>query len=232
MLQPSLLALIHSPLVGPSSWRSTCALIADRRRAALAVDYDGVQGPDWYGGATARIAAAVEPADSVIVVAHSGAGAFAPSLVAVLGQRLAGLILVDAVMPYPGQCWFDTAPPALAARIRSLARDGVLPPWDTWFGEGAINALLGDPSLAAAFRSESPRLPLAFFEAIAPGGDAWRGRPAAYLQLSGACAGDADKAATLGWTVRREALHHLAMLTHPERLVDILVAMADQLERR
>ncbi len=36
-------------------------------------------------------------------------------------------------------------------------------------------------------------------------------------------------AAAFGWMVRRERLHHLAMLTHPDRLTGILAEVADAL---
>ena len=89
--------------------------------------------------------------------------------------------------------------------------------------------LIADPALRAEFSADLPRLPLAYFEARAPTDDTWRTKPGAYLQLSDACAGDAQAAEGFGWTVRRERLHHLAMLTHPDRLAAILVSMAREL---
>jgi hypothetical protein len=223
------LALIHSPLVGPSAWRRTERAINAAGGSAVAVDYGGLTGPGWYDIATARIARAVGGERSIVLVAHSGAGAFIPGLVDALGDPVVGYILVDAVMPYPGRCWLDTAPTALATRLRALEEQGVLPPWDIWFGEGAIAAILPDAGLRAAFSAELPRVPWAYFEALAPEASAWRASPAAYLQLSDACAADADQAAALGWSVRREALNHLAMLTHPDRLAAILSSMAHEL---
>ncbi len=223
------LALIHSPLVGPSSWRRTADALEVRGQPATAVDYGGVSGPDWYGSAAGRIAAALAGDAPAIIALHSGAGGFVPALAERLGARAAGFILVDAVMPYPGQRWLDTAPPALVARLEAIVAEGVLPPWDAWFGAEAIARVLGDPALAAGLAADLPRVPFAYLEAPAPGGEAWREVPAAYLQLSDACAADADAAAALGWPVRREPLHHLAMLTHPDRVADMLCEMAREL---
>jgi hypothetical protein len=223
------LALIHSPLVGPSAWRLVERAIEAAGGMAVALDYGGVAGPDWYGGATSRIAAALAGDAPVVPVVHSGAGAFVPGLVDALGERLAGCILVGAVMPYPGRCWLDTAPAALARRLRELEDHGVLPPWDTWFGEGAIASILPDAAARAAFSADLPRVPWAYFEALAPMASAWRDTPAGYFQLSEACAAEADEAAALGWRVRREDLHHLAMLTHPDRVAAILASMAREL---
>jgi hypothetical protein len=224
------LALIHSPLVGPSSWRPTADALA-AGFSAIAVDYDGVRPPDWYDGAARRIAAALPGFEPLAVAVHSGAGGFVPILADALGARARGFLFVDAVLPYPGQRWFDTAPPALAAHMREIAVEGVLPPWDTWFGRAAFDALIEDPALRAAFSADLPRLPLAYLEAIAPGSDTWRSRRAAYLQLSEPYAAEADAAEALGWIVRRERLHHLAMLTHPDRLAGILAEMTDELAK-
>jgi hypothetical protein len=223
------LALVHSPLVGPSAWRLTERAINHAGGSAIAVNYGGVAGPDWYAGATRRIALALSGDQPTVLVVHSGAGAFIPSLVDELGDGLAGYILVDAVMPYPGRSWLDTAPSALATRLRQLEKNGLLPPWDTWFGEGATATILPDATLRASFTADLPRLPWGYFEAIAPDVWSWSGEPAAYLQLSEACAADADQAAALGWNVKREPLNHLAMLSHPDRLAAILSSMAHEL---
>jgi hypothetical protein len=223
------LALIHSPLVGPSAWRRTALALRDGGLSALAVDYGGVSGPGWYGGVAARIAEALPGDDLVVLVAHSGAGGFIPGLVEAMGARIAGFVLVDAVMPYPGRRWLDTAPPALVERVSQLAEDGVLPPWDVWFGRKSIANLLSDPTLSAEFSAELPRVPFAYLQARAPEGEAWRSRPAGYVQLSDACAPEADEAEALGWPVRREALHHLAMLTHPARVAAVLSEMTREL---
>jgi pimeloyl-ACP methyl ester carboxylesterase len=199
--------------------------------ASTAVDYGGVSGPDWYGGAATRIAKTLGDANPLVLVVHSGAGGFVPSLAAALADRVAGFLFVDAVMPYPGKRWFDTASPVLAKRVREIAEDGLLPPWDTWFGPGAIEALIPDPARRAAFSADLPRVPLAYLEAVASPGEAWPARPCGYLQLSEACATEADQAEALGWSVRRERLNHLAMLTHPDRVAAILAEMALQLER-
>jgi len=223
------LALIHSPFVGPSSWRRTAEALAATGVEAVAADYGGVRPPDWYDGAAHRIAAALPGFEPLALAVHSGAGGLVPALADALGARASAFLFVDAVLPYPGQRWLDTAPPALADRLREIAEEGVLPPWDTWFGRGAIETLIIDPALRAAFSADLPRVPLAYLEAVAPGGEAWRNRRAAYLQLSGPYAAEAGAAEALGWIVRREQLHHLAMLTHPDRLAGILAEMADEL---
>ena len=185
-------------------------------RPALAVRYGGVSAPDWYEGAADRICVALRRQGPIILVAHSGAGAFVPGLARALGERMRGYLLVDAVTPYPGKSWFDTVSPELAARLRGLAQAGMLPPWDRWFGDDLLEHLLPEAELRARFTAELPRVPVAFLEARAPDAGEWRSAPAGYLQLSEAYSAEAAAAQARGWSVRREPLHHLAMLTDPD----------------
>ena len=228
-MAPVRLALIHSPLVGPSMWRLVAASLAAQGVSAEAVDYGGVSAPDWYEGAASRIARAISGDGPLMLGLHSGAGALAPCLATRLGDRLAGLIFVDALMPHPGRSWFETAPPSLARRLRRLARDGILPPWDEWFGAEGLVKLVPDAAVRAAFCADLPRLPIAYLEAPAPAGDDLRTVPAAYLQLSDGYAAEAEAAEMRGWAVRREPSHHLAMLTEPARLVQMLAEMTRKL---
>jgi hypothetical protein len=217
------LALVHSPLTGPSTWRFTEQALRAAGVAAAAVDYGGVAGPDWYGGVAARLKAAIDARDPIILVAHSGAGGLTPAALEALGERAVGFILVDAVMPHPGRRWLDTAHPLLARRLDALAVDGVLPTWDRWFGADALAGMVADPARRAEFSADLPRVPVEFLEAT----DGWRRLAGAYLQLSATYDAEAAAAAAaLGWRVRREVLGHLAMLNHPERLARIIIKVA------
>ena len=57
---------------------STEAMLRRLDRPALAVRYGGVSAPDWYEGAADRICVALRRQGPIILVAHSGAGAFVP----------------------------------------------------------------------------------------------------------------------------------------------------------
>jgi hypothetical protein len=187
---------------------------------ALAIDYGGVNGPDWYAGVAARIVAQMD-AEPWIAVLHSGAGGFAPALAAAAG-RLAGLIFIDAVLPDPGRRWRDTAP-ALADRLAGLTCDGLLPPWNRWFGEDPIPKLLPDTAIREAFLADLPRVPFAFLEAVSPNLREWEALPIAYLQLSGGYDAESAAAERRGWPVRRAALHHLAMVSDPDKVAALLI---------
>jgi pimeloyl-ACP methyl ester carboxylesterase len=92
--------LVHSPLVGPATWR----------RVAEALRWWGhdVTMPDLTeaaatGAPDAAIRAAIPPqaTETPVLVGHSGAGFFLPSIAAVLGAPARRLVFVDAGIP-PG----------------------------------------------------------------------------------------------------------------------------------
>jgi hypothetical protein len=157
--------------------------------------------------------------DAAVAVVHSGAGALVP-----LVGDIRGAVFVDALLPHPGQSWFDGVPAELAARLRALTKNGRLPPWHAWWPKGAMERLLPDRTLGGAFLGEQEELPLGYFEEPAP--DLPLAVPAAYLQLSEAYAGDADAAGAEGWPVKRLALDHLAVMTRPEAVAEAIEALA------
>src|SRR5439155_23231941 len=93
-------------------------------------------------------------------------------------------VFIDAILPHPGQSWFETAPAALAEPLRALARDGWLPPWHRWFPPEVLAAALPTPDLRARFIAELPELPLVYLEALAPVIEGWPPPSCAYVQLS------------------------------------------------
>ena len=210
------LLLIPSPYVGAVSWRPTAALLPD----AIAVDYGGVSAPDWYEGLARRIAVQAGETPWVAVL-HSGAGAFAPALAAA-SPSLAGLVFIDAVLPYPGASALDAAPAAQVEQLKAFATDGLLAPWNTWFPEDPLPRLLPDAEMREAFVRDLPRTPFAFLEARSPDRSEWERLPAAYIQLSRIYEDQAARAQARGWTVRRARLNHLTISSHPAEVAGLL----------
>jgi hypothetical protein len=226
----SLLALIHSPLVGPLTWRACAEALSSIDRPAVVPSLAGVidAKPPWIPKLAHRVVESLHearPSDGVIVVVHSGAGSLVPAIHAAAEPLVTAALFVDAVLPNPGRTWFDTAPPALASRLRELGRDGVLPPWNEWFPPESIAAHLPDEDLRTRFQAEIPRLPLAYFEEIAPEVSGWDSIRCGYLELSKAYDDAAREAAARGWLTAHEPLDHLAMVTRPETIAGVLDRM-------
>ncbi len=224
------LVLIHSPLVGPLTWQSTANILRAAGWRVQVPSLAGVTdgGPPYYVRLAARVADAVAgEAGRLVLVAHSGAGALLPSIAALCAGRVAAHMYVDAALPRPGQSWFESVPDELRERLESLAQDGLLPPWHTWFPADAVAELVPDADLRARFFADNPRLPLAYFaEPVPVVNDGVN--VCAYLQLSDAYRTLADEAEALSWPVLREPADHLAMLTRPELVADRLHALLER----
>ena len=218
------IALIPSPFVGALSWRAVAEILPD----AVAVDYGGVSGPDWFEGAASRIAAQVDDRPWIAVV-HSGAGAFAPAL-ADACANLAGMIFVDAGLPTPGRSSLEGAGSEFSARLRARTTDGVLAPWNSWFDVDPTERMIPDPVARAAFIAAQPRVPFAFLEAPCPRSMAWGSLPCAYLQLSRAYEADALAAKQRGWPVERLRANHLAMCGDTERVAAAILQLTTRLD--
>lgn len=214
-------ALVPSPFVSALSWAPTARVLSD----ALAIDYGGVSAPQWYADAAHRIVAQIDGTPWIAVL-HSGAGGFAPAL-ASASSDLGGLIFVDAVLPYPGKSYLQTASNAFARRLKRLVTDGILPPWNTWFEPDPLPLLIPDAHLRETFVRDLPQIPFAFLEAISPATSDWNRLPVAYLQLSNAYAAEASEATRRGWIVRHMELHHLAMVSNPIVIAEMLTDLGD-----
>lgn len=224
------IVLLHSPLLGPAAWSKAAAKIV---QAGLLVETPAwlplsTIGQDFYAALADSLASTLPDDEPVVLVAHSGAGALIPALVARARGPVAGAIFADAILPHPGRSWFDTAPPSLREQLRAGAERGQLPPWDAWWPPGALARLVPDPRLLATVTAELEPVPLAYFEEAAP--TVALDSPTAYLQLSGAYQDESRLAAGYGWPVTRLPLHHLAMLTHPQAVADAIIALATALE--
>jgi len=227
------IVLLHSPFVGPSTWiRVAVALrglgwdVPEPVRAAA-----GDLEPPYYPRLARLIASGIEAdvGNPLILIAHSGAGGLLPSVAEAIGSSVRAAVFVDAVLPHPGRSWFQTAPEDLAADLRARIERGRLPPWNQWFAPEILARLLPDAAARAAFVADFEAVPAAYCDEPAPVCPHWPPHGCAYLQLSGGYAAEADTAAAMGWLFRRDIIHHLATVTHPDRVARSLHSMIQAL---
>jgi hypothetical protein len=214
-------ALLHSPLLGPSSWRAVAEALQARGHAVEAPAWPRLSAveADFYralaDGMAATLADAGEPP---VLVAHSGAGALVPALAARMPSPPLGVVYCDAILPHPGLSWFDTAPAEMRTQLRAGAEGGRLPAWDRWWPPGALERLLPDPGVRERLLAELEPLPVDYFEEPAP--EVEYGGAAAYLRLSGAYETEAMLAGRRGWPVISLPLNHLAPLNQPQPVAE------------
>jgi hypothetical protein len=208
------LLLVHSPVVGPSTW-TYVAEVLQQKGFECAV-------PDLTGVATTGPPYAIDSSDPVVLVGHSAAGALLPAIAEAVGDRTRGAVFVDAMLPQPGRSWFETAPHGLEAQLRGLANDGVLPPYDEWFPPGMLAELVPNAERRRRLLAEIPRMPVAYFDEPAPPTRFAESVACAFLRLGAPFDAAADKAERLGWWVARRDWDHLRMLSDPAAVADLI----------
>jgi hypothetical protein len=228
------LALVHSPLVGPLTWQAVAEVLRDGGEVVVVPDLTrsvAVGSPvlPAVQQAAADAVDTARPPGPVVLVGHSGAGPLLPGIADRTAAPVRALLYVDSLLPQAGASWFDRAPADLADHLRGLARDGLLPPWNEWFGADAIEEVLPDPHLRERFVADVPRLPLTYFHEPAPPAS-WDG-PSGYILLSEAYENDAAQARRRGWPVLERRSHHLSMLTDPAAAAAAILELVDSLSR-
>jgi Alpha/beta hydrolase family len=227
----SVFVLLHSPLLGPTTWSPVVRELKRRGREAVTPSLAGMAdapAPHWGQVAEAVRAETERVKDPVLLGGHSAAGVLLPMIAGELTAEVVGLIFVDGFLP-PTSGSTRLAPLALVDQLRGLASDRVLPPWWSWFGEETMRELVPNGSLRAVLEDEMPRLPLSYLEESVPVPDRWGERACAYLLFSPETQGEsAADARRRGWPVTElRGAHHLAMVTEPTAVTDALL----QLER-
>jgi pimeloyl-ACP methyl ester carboxylesterase len=227
--------LVHSPLLGPTSWSPVASALKERDREVLVPSLLGIAEappPRWRRAVDAVRAAASAIASPAVLVGHSGAGPLLPNVADTLPAEVAALIFVDASVP-PTSGVAPLVPPGFLDRLRAISADGVLPRWSSWFGEETMGELVPDTALRDALQQEMPRLPLAYFQEGVPLPQRWAERPCAFLLLTEAYLESEADARGRGWPAKEiPGVQHLAPVTHPNAVTDALLALEDELAKR
>jgi hypothetical protein len=225
----SAFVLVHSPLVGPTSWVPVAQELERRGRVAVVPSLLGVADapePQWRHVPDAVRMATSRLDRRILLVGHSGAGLLLPVIAGASDNEVAALVFVDSFLPPPAGR-LPLGSPALMDRLRAMAIDGVLPPWSHWFGADAMRELVPDERLRAYLEAEMPCLPLSYFEATVPVPDDWPHSPCGYVLLSVAPYGNsAAEARAYGWPVIEiRDVQHLAIATDPIAVTEALLEL-------
>ncbi len=164
-----LLALLPSPLLGPSIWQAVARVLADRGWGTLVCA--GSAHVRTGQGALAAFLAMLPTEQHLVLVAHSSAGAYVPELAR--QRRVVATVFVDAVLP-PAHGRVPLAPPALLDVLRTKADDdGLLPVWTRWWDDADVAPLFPDAQTRARVEREQQQLPLSYFEDTLPIPQGW-----------------------------------------------------------
>lgn len=237
--------LVHSPVVGPATWRPVAEALAARGLAAVVPALTPpLRAPrPWWATAAAEVVAAVDanqldaesppPGNEIVLVGHSGSGPRLPAIgerLTAAGHRMAANLFVDAGLPAAGVPAAQALPAAFADLLDGLVGDdGFLPPWPQWWPPGMLAEVLPDPAARAAVAGECPPVPRALFGEPVPVPAGWPGTtPCGYLSFG--YEDEAAEAERRGWVVARMDGLHLHPVVAPADVADalqILVAALD-----
>jgi pimeloyl-ACP methyl ester carboxylesterase len=222
-------ALVHSPLVGPSTWSPVARELERRGHQAVVPSLLGpADAPPrhWRQCVEAAHEAVRRLSGPIVLVGHSGGGLLLPVIADTLAPPVSGLIFVDSGVPaITGET--PVASPPFLDHLRTLAVDGTLPPWSIWWGEDAMRDLVPHERLRAALEREMPSLPLAYFEQRIPSPTSWHRVPCAYLLLSDAYRDEASEARKRGWPVEEITnARHLHIAVAPEAVAEALIRLS------
>lgn len=224
VMTPSL-ALLPSPLLGPSVWQPVAQILADRGWHTLTC---AVRGPIRTGQDVLDAFLAALPVDrELILVPHSNAGAYVPALM--MQRQAVAAVFVDAVLP-PRRGRVPLAPLTFLPMLREKAADdGLLPVWTSWWEESDVAGLFSAAETRVLVEQEQQRLPLSYFEGSLPVADGWDGRPGAYLAFGDTYAAERDDATRRGWPVSTLQAAHLQLLNDPDQVASALIALIGRL---
>jgi len=222
--------LIHSPLVGPGTWMPVARELERRGRQVVVPSLLGAATappPRWRYCVDAVRAATSTLANQIVLVGHSGGGLLLPAITGAVTPAVSRRIFVDSGVPASsGET--PLVPAALLAHLRTLAVNGELPPWSSWWGDEAMRELVPDQAARAALERELPSLPLSYFEESVPSPAGWNRVPCAYLLLSDAYRDAASDARSREWPVEEIAgAQHLHLVVAPAIVADVLIRLAD-----
>ncbi|WP_203710444.1 alpha/beta hydrolase [Asanoa siamensis] len=221
--------LLHSPLVGPSTWAPVARRLPDAVVPSF-LHLQHAEPPFWplVAEATAAAVEAMPAGTEVVLVAHSNAGRFMPVVVDALDHNVRACVFVDASLPARGGGGATPAvAPALLEVVRHKAEDGHLPPWSQWWDPADIAPMFPDAETMRRIAAEEPRLPLSFFEQSIPVPAGWDDRLCGYLGF-GRDDTDDDKASDArarGWRTEHLRGRHLHQLVDPDAVARIIQEM-------
>jgi pimeloyl-ACP methyl ester carboxylesterase len=221
---------VHSPAVGPGTWRPVAELAAQVAPAALPdlTAAAEAEPPLWEAFVAAALAGAEPLSGGVHVVGHSGAGALLPEIGRRLGDRLRSLVFVDAVIP-PGR-GVHTTSTAMLEFLDGLG-DDLLPRWSEWFGRRAMRDQVPRRTQRRRLVVEMPILPRSYYDEAIPVPDGWASGRCGYLRLSGAYDAEYAAADARNWPRRTIGGTHLSAVTEPEVVLGEILSLVAALDR-
>ena len=221
------LCLLPSPLLGPSCWQPVAEVLSDRGWTVAEVPRPS-RAPRCAADALGTYLAAIPSDRDVVLIPHSNAGLFVPSLAA--PRRVAGYVFVDAGLPSGAGSSVPMAPAEFYDMLAGKADGaGLLPPWTRWWDGEDLSGLFPDAPTREIVEREQQRLPLSYFEDSVPVPADWPAQPGAYLAFGDTYAAERAAAVARDWPAMTLPGEHLHMLVDPDGVATAITELIAKL---
>jgi pimeloyl-ACP methyl ester carboxylesterase len=229
------IVLVHGAWHGAWCWRRVLPLLWAGGHRVVAVTLSGLgeraarlSPATTLGTHVEDVVAAVraEECRRAVLVGHSYAGMVVTGAADRLGDEVARLVYVDAVVPTPGERWSTRNPPEAQAERRAvIARTGVIPP-----PPAAVYGLTGDDA-AWVDRRQTPQPGGVYDDPLHFDAERWAARPRTYVDCTSPPLPTIEPSRRLvreqpGWEVVELATGHDPMVSAPEELAAVLLDVA------
>jgi hypothetical protein len=211
--------LVHSPLVGPASWRWVAQVLEGWGFEVLVPSLAGFAGggPRYWEPCVQAVVLACEDVPGPLVLTGAGeAGPLLPAMALALLGRVRHIGFVDAPLP-PLRGFAECVPSWLRKRLAAATPAPGAPRRLRWWDDGALDKLDPYPDRRRVVEDELPAVPLDYLDLTVPVPDGWCERVrCSYLWFSDDYEADAREAERRRWRVRRLAGRQLTMVARPK----------------
>ena len=217
------LVLMASALLGPAAWEPVESELRSRGwDVVIAPPADEID-PQTPAAAALAYATATPADRPVVLIPHSNAGNFVPTLIEI--RNVVRVVFVDATIPVQSGSQ-RLGPATLLATVEPLAdTDGLLPPWTEWFTERQIAGLFPNPQTRFHIEAQQPQVSIDFLRGKLPIEAGWDRTPAGYLAFGDTYASDVSRARAQSWPVIQLNGRHLHMLVDPAGVADAILTL-------
>ena len=226
--------LIHSPLVGPLTWKLVAEEMRQRDLDAVVPtleDSPASKEPFWKQHAASVSQALTQvPKDTFItLVAHSGAGPLLPVIRSAIPNPVYAYVFVDAGLPGEDATRLDlmqSEESDWAQQFQTyLEGGGSFPNWSS----DDLLEIIPDESLREQMLAEIQPRTLDFFAEPIPVFKGWPDAPCVYILFSEPYKRAAVQARQLGWPTYQLEAGHFHMLVDPKAVTDLIVNSSNNL---
>lgn len=224
--------LIHSPLVGPLTWKLVADEMRQRDRDVIVprlVDSPDSKEPYWkqHAESVAQALTSISNGTPITLVAHSGTGPLLPVIRSTLVNPVNTYTFVDAGIPRAGATRLElmkAEDSEWAKQFQAyLEAGGHFPNWSA----DDLQEIIPDESLRKQMIAEINPRALDFFTEPIPVFEGWPDAPCGYILFSEPYKRAAVQARESGWSTYELEAGHFHMLVDPKAVTNLILEAAN-----